>query len=169
MKQRSLFVFCLIFGMAGFAAAQGRSVTNADLDKYKQDRLKAEREYRENYAKLGLPSPEELERRREQSRAETEQLSAKLRAARLERERIEAEREANAAFAASYYRSIQTVQEPQYSEPSYFWSFGQTYGRRYRFPRRTQYQQPGHFAGGQFWPTGPRTRPRPLIRIRPHR
>ena len=165
MKQRSLFVFCLIFGMAAVAAAQVRSVSNADLDKYKQDRLKAEREYRENYAKLGLPSPEELDRRREQSRIESEQLSAKLRAARLERERIEAEREATAALAAAYYRSIQPAQDSQYqySEPSYFWS----YGRRYRLSGfRRQYQQPGFFAGGQFWPTGPRTPPRPIL-IRP--
>jgi hypothetical protein len=152
--------------MTGFAAAQTKAVTNADLETYRQNRLKAEREYRENYAKLGLPSPEELDKRREQSRIETEQLSAKLRAARLERERIEAEREANEALAAAYYRSIQPAQDPQYQydEPLYFWSNG----RRFRMTRQRQYQQPGFFAGGQFWPTGPRTRPQPLIRIRPH-
>jgi len=162
---RSLFVFCLIAGSSLAVFSQVKTVTNLDLETYKQDRLKAEREYRENYAKLGLPSPEELERRREQSRIETEQLSAKLRAARLERERIEAEREAAAALSAAYYRSAQPVQAPQYQydEPLYFWSNG----RRYASPRRRQYQQPGYFAGGLFITTGPRTPPRPIM-IRPH-
>ena len=162
MKQRLLFVFCLIFGIGGFVAAQGKLVTNADLERYKQDRLKAEREYRENYARLGLPSPEELDRRREQSRLETEQLSAKLRAERLERERLEAEQQANAQLAAAYYRTLQAGQE-QYNEPSYFLS----YGRRHRIPPRQSFQA-GYFAGGQFWPTPTRTpMPRPVW-IRPH-
>ena len=161
---RSLFVFCLIAGSSLAVFSQVKTVTNLDLETYKQDRLKAEREYRENYAKLGLPSPEELQRRREQSRIETEQLSAKLRAARLERERIEAEREAAAALSAAYYRSAQPVQDQQYDEPLYFWSNG----RRYASPRRRQYQQPGYFAGGLFITTGPRTPPRQIM-TRPHR
>jgi len=161
MKQRSLFVFCLIFfGLAGFASAQ--SVTNADLEKYRQERLNAERNLRENYAALGFSSPEELERRREQSRIETEQLSAKLRAERLERERLEAQRAADSR-AAAVYQSYSQFSDQQYAQPGYYWS----YGRRYRSPaRHNQYQQPGYFAGGQFWPTGPATRPQPLFRVR---
>jgi hypothetical protein len=167
---RSLFVFCLIVGSSLAVFSQGKSVTNLDLDKYKQDRLKAETELRENYAKLGFSSPEARERRNAESAKAAAELSAKLRAERLERERIEAERDANEALAAAYYRSLQPVQESQYQydEPLYFWSNG----RRYSFPRR-RYQQPGYFAGGLFITTGPRTPPRPLIRtqplIRPHR
>ena len=165
---RSLFVFCLIVGSSLGVFSQVKTVSNLDLEKYKQDRLHAETELRENYAKLGFSSPEERERRNAESAKAATELSAKLRAERLERERIEAEREANEAMAAAYYRSIQPVQTPQYQydDPLYFWpNF-----RRYNFPRRRQYQQPGYFAGGMFITTGPRTPPRPLIRqVRPHR
>ena len=40
--------------------SQTRTITNADLEKYKQKRLAAEKELRENYRELGFPSPEEL-------------------------------------------------------------------------------------------------------------
>ena len=161
MRFKIAGLMCFILATAVSLAAQSKIVTNADLEKYDRERLKNERDYRENYAKLGLPSPEELERRREQSRIETEQLSAKLRTARLERERIEAERETNERFAQTYRARPQFVLEPQYSEPAYFWSRD----RRYRSTvRQTYYQQPGYFAGGQFWPTGSRTPPQPLIR-----
>src|SRR3954466_53115 len=89
MSQRSFFILCLICVLGSLAFSQTKSVTNADLEKYKESRLKAEREYRENYERLGFPSPEELDRRREQSQKDTEELSAKLRAERLEREKLE--------------------------------------------------------------------------------
>ncbi len=162
MKQRSLFIFCLIVGLAGFADSQTKAVTNSDLEKYRQERLKGEREYRENYARLGLPSPEELERRREQSRIEAAQLSAKLRAERLERERIEAERQTYERRAASEHTYDWAAPAPRYYEPPYFYSY--FYPQRRRL--RTAFTQPGYFAGGQFWPTGPRTKPRPMF-IRP--
>jgi len=162
MKQRSLFVFCLILGLTGLAVAQRKTVTNADLEKYRQTRLKGEREYRENYARLGLPSPAELDRRIEKSRIESEQLSAKLRLQRLERERIEAEAAENTRLAAPYYRYSHIESGQYYSESPYFFSYGQ----RRRYPFRRAYSQPGYFAGGQFWPTGSRTRPQRLISIR---
>ncbi len=164
---RSLFVFCLIVGSSVAVFSQVKTVTNLDLETYKQDRLKAETELRENYAKLGFSSPEERERRNAESAKAAAELSAKLRAERLERERIEAEREASAAMTAAYYRSIQPAQEPPYDDPSYFLSNGLNYGRRFRVPRQRQYQQPGYFAGGLFVTTGPRTPPRPIL-IRPH-
>jgi len=84
----------------------GRTVTNADLERHKQKRLTAERDYRENYAQLGFPSPEELEMQMENSRIEREELSAKLREERLERERINADRAiADAEAATAYYNS----------------------------------------------------------------
>lgn len=65
MKQKILLVLSLIFVAANVCAAQTarKNVTNADLEKYRQARLKSEADYRANYQKLGMPSPEELERR----------------------------------------------------------------------------------------------------------
>ena len=167
MRFRIAILMCFIFAAATSLAAQTRrSVTNADLEKYKQARLGAEREYRENYERLGLPSPEELELRRRRDRAETEALAERLRSDRISQERIQAEREASEQTAAVYARSLQQQNAGQYyqpgylNDPGYFWS----YGRRYQYPRgQNYYQQPGYFAGGQFWPTGPSSPPQPLI------
>lgn len=93
MKKQILLFIGLIFSLASVTAAQTRNVTNADLEKYRQKRLAAEREYRENYKQLGFPSPEELEKQIEKSRAEREELSARLRLERLEREKIQQTRQ----------------------------------------------------------------------------
>src|SRR5687768_3991702 len=123
MKRRSLFIFCLILVSAGFALSQ-QTVTNAQLEKYRQQRLNAERDYRENYERLGLSSPEELDRRREESRAQTEELSAKLRAERLERERIQAQREAELVRATLFNRQLLIQQQGlSYADPG-FVSYG---------------------------------------------
>ncbi|MBX3266818.1 MAG: hypothetical protein KF831_08950 [Acidobacteria bacterium] len=86
-------LFLLLFGLmlAPFSAeAQTRTVTNADLEKFRSERLEAERQYRQNYERLGLPSPEELERRRTESAHERDELSARLRAERIQREQFAA-------------------------------------------------------------------------------
>lgn len=64
MKKRILLVLSLILISSGFAAAQTakRTVTNADLEKFRQKREQAEADYRANYKKLGMPSPEELQK-----------------------------------------------------------------------------------------------------------
>jgi hypothetical protein len=167
MKQRSLFIFCLILVSAVFASAQ--TVTNTQLEKYRTQRLNAEREYRENYARLGLPSPEELDRRREESRIQTEELSAKLRAERLERERIEAYRQAELIRQAQYNRQLLAEQQAfSYADPGFvsyggygFGSFGGFhFNRRHRRFRHNV--QSGYYGGGMFWPTGtvrPRSAP----------
>ena len=165
MKHRIVSLFCFVLATTVAVSAQSRVVTNADLDAYKQQRLKAEREYRDNYERLGMPSPEELERRREQSRSETEQISAKLRADQLERERMEFQAQANAERANAYVLANQRTREIVSDDPGYFWSYQWTDGRRYRFrvPRQQGEYQQGYYAGGQFWPTGPRVQPRPLF------
>ncbi len=86
MKKRLLFILCLSFISANSALAQTRTVTNSDLEKFRQKRLQAEREYRENYEKQNLPSPEELARRREQSRIENEETLIRLKEQRTENE-----------------------------------------------------------------------------------
>lgn len=170
MIQKLLFVFCFMTATAAICLAQGRTVTNSDLEKYRQDRVKAETDLRDNYARLGFPSPEERARRDAQSAKEAEELSARLQKDELERERLEVERAAAESRVTQYYNSVpqETQILPTYYDAGYtyyWWS-----GRRYRVPRiNLPYQQPGYFAGGQFWPTGPDTRPRPLIRINTRR
>ena len=62
MKKRILLLLSLIFSITAIAAAQTRTVTNAELEKFRQKRLAAEKDYRETYAERGLPSPQELEK-----------------------------------------------------------------------------------------------------------
>ncbi len=154
MKQRLLFVFCIIVGSSVFAFSQTKTVTNADLEKYRQERLKAEAEYRANYKKLGLPSPEELDRRREQSRVENVRFLTQWRTEQLERERIEDERQLIEQPTTYVYVEPGSPYYDQFYFPAFV-------GGR-RFAIRHGFMQQGYFAGGQFWPTGPRTKPRPL-------
>lgn len=94
MKIRLLFILTLISITAFSAAAQQtRTVTNDNLEKYRQKRVVAERDLRENYERLGFPSPEELEKNIQQSRIERAELAARLRAEDLEREQLKLERE----------------------------------------------------------------------------
>ena len=157
MKMRFIFIVCFAALTAVSMMAQTKTVTNADLSKYSQERVKAEKDLRENYAKLGFSSPEEIELRNKSDAKHRAELSARLHLVELERERNEAEREATERLAAAYYRPSQTeIVTEDSGFQGYFWS----YGRRHRFPVfRGDYQQPGYFAGGQFWPTGSRTRP----------
>jgi hypothetical protein len=145
MKRNWLFFVILIVGLAGSAAAQTRTVTNADLEKFRAARVKAEQDYRENYAKWGMPSPEELERQRLQSAKDLSENAARLRAARLEEERIEAERQQRA-----YYNYVQ----PRYAPaPGYYSPYVQNYlpyggynSRSYGRSRNFQQIVPGNMA-----------------------
>jgi predicted RND superfamily exporter protein len=76
MKKRLLFILCLALTVSAFA--QTKTITNADLEKYRQKRLQAEKDYAENYKRLGLPSPAELQKQNEQSRRELSELAARL-------------------------------------------------------------------------------------------
>lgn len=109
----------ILIATVGSTLGQTRTVTNKDLEKFKQKRLAAERDYRENYAKWGFPSPEELEREREESVAERQRLSAQLRQNRLELERAEAER----AFAQ---REAAMAYSTGFSQP-YYYPYAGTY------------------------------------------
>lgn len=158
MKTRYLFLVFIIFAGIGLASAQTKSLTNADLESYRQDRLKAEQDYLENYESLGLPSPAEIERRSEQLAKELAELSDKLRAEGLELERIALQR-AEASRKVSHYSLPVIVGVNDNLIYNYY--------RRNRgnqwMPRRHQHVQPGYFAGGQFWPTGSATPSRPLM------
>ena len=161
IKVMRLNIAALMFFIAATAIssmAQTKTIKNADLEKYRQARLTAERDYRENYERLGMPSQAELDRRREQSRIETERLSEKLRSAELERERMDVLRDSYAQPSISYSRA--PSQNHSYL-PAYYWS----YANRYRSPRPQQvYQQSGYVGGGTFWPTGNSTPSQPVFR-----
>ena len=51
MKRQIIFVFGLVFVFSGLSFGQGKTVTNADLEKFKQKRLAAEKELKENILK----------------------------------------------------------------------------------------------------------------------
>lgn len=136
-------IFVIILGVATFAPAQTKPVTNADLEKYRTQRLTAEKDLRENYAKLGFPSPEELEKQAAQDAKEREALAEKLRDARLERERIEAERQRLAYDAARAAQpQIIVEQQDQYGFLIGYSLFG---GRRH--PWRSQFPFRGNIIG----------------------
>lgn len=139
------------------AFAQKKVVTNADLERYKTERLKAEKDLRENYARLGFASPDEMAKRDAESRDQMFELSAKLRRERLEREaRLAEEQRRITPLAVPIYQTPQTAETlilGSFWYPLYSW----------RQPFLRRYQQPGYYSGGQFWPTGPRTRSAPIF------
>lgn len=112
-------------------AQQARTVTNADLEKYKNKRIQAERDYEQNYARMGFPSPEELQKQIEKSRIEREALAARLTAERIQREQSESQivsqptyyfvdkRQPNGAFFLGY--------PYYYQRPVPYFGYGRSY------------------------------------------
>lgn len=137
MKEKMLLLLCLSILAAVPAFAQTKTVSNADLEKFRQKRLQAEKEYRENYAKLGFQSPEELERQIEKSRVEREELSSRLTAERLQKEQAEAARAEIARYndQIEYFNSNNSILR----DPGYYPIYPNMiyFGRR--FPRYRQH------------------------------
>lgn len=154
MRKKLLFCFCVSLLTTTGVLAQGRTITNFDLEKYRDQRVKAESDLRENYARLGFPSPEERARRDAESARQAGELSAKLRAQRLEQERLDAERENSERLAAAYARSQKA--ETVYQQPYFYGGYWYTGGwNRPQIVRPRPYvTQPGYYAGGNFWPVG---------------
>ena len=152
MVRRSIFVLCLVTLGSGFAAAQSRTVTNADLQKFKEQRLAAERGLKVYYAEYGMTEAEVAKREAEDKKAR-EELSARLRSERLEREWLEQERmeRQQAPPQVNVY-----VPEQERTAPQFF-QYGSPYFNPYynypyynRFPRNRRYN------------TGPRYRATPM-------
>jgi hypothetical protein len=162
MKLSLLLILCILTISAVAAFAQTRTVTNFELEKYRQQRVQAEKDLRENYEKLGFSSPEERAKRDAEQRLASQQL-----AERLERERIERE-EADAAAqrdAANPPQQIYFQSEPVY--PGYGGSLFYSSPGRDRFRGRFQSRVPlGYFAGGAFWPAPSSVR-QPIFIVRP--
>ncbi len=85
MKNRILLIICVLI-TANSASAQRKNITNASLEKYKQERLKREADYRANYKKLGLPSPEELTKREAEEQKTLDEYTANARVQRKQTE-----------------------------------------------------------------------------------
>lgn len=159
MKVKVLFILFSILMTVGFASAQTerRTITNFDLEKYKQQRLEAERDLRENYEKLGFPSPEEMEAQRKEADLERERLAESLRRERLEREQLYYEQQ---YFQTQNTPDIYLIQ----NSGSYrsFPFYGSGYYSSPRYGGRTRNSNPyfkngiGPVGGGFF---GPRMNP----------
>ena len=128
--------------------AQTRTVTNSDLEKFKQERLKAEEDYRKNYGRLGMPSPEEIEKNNERRRREFDEYSNELRARREAEESSIIDRanlvRSQLASVNSQLLYLRGIRGTAFSQPAVYWSFAfQSYGYRDRFnPRPAQPQLP---------------------------
>ena len=134
MKMRGIFIAVFLLAAILEVSAQQRTVTNQDLEKYRSARMRAEKDLRENYAKLGFPSPEELERRRIADAVALDALSTRLRNERLERERISAQQLQAAAALAAADRTTET----QYPEdvPTFGgYTYDARHGRYLRYRR----------------------------------
>lgn len=155
MRSQVIFLMCFVFALAMSALGQSRSVTNASLESYKLERLKNEREYRENYEQLGLPSPEEIDRRTEKSRIEMERLAAHLRQEEFNQAVFTAQSRAFNRLSEPSYSGPQVVYYPYWNGGGYYWS-GWWRRPHISHPMVTPYARSGYFAGGQFWSTGSR-------------
>jgi len=137
MRQRGLFFLCVLIGTAGLAAAQGKTVTNADLEKFKTKRLQADQELKQYYAKLGL-SEEDVAKQEAANAKEREELSARLRASRLEQERLDAAARQQEFEAAGTTFNV-VVPNDSLGYPGYFTNTNPYFGRRGRWVRPTRF------------------------------
>ncbi|MBX3289450.1 MAG: hypothetical protein KF855_08900 [Acidobacteria bacterium] len=165
--RNAVFLLIAVGFLAVNASAQStKTITNLDLEKYRQARLAAEKDLRENYERLGFPSPEEMEKQQEKERLDRERLSERLRAERLYREQTEA-----ANNSAPVQDQVVIAPVPQYSNggASVFYTgpYNRRYGRGY-YPR---YNYP--IQGYRATPVGvypvPLPQPPPRPAFRPHR
>jgi hypothetical protein len=159
MKKQILLFFGFIFICANVSSAQSkRTVTNADLERFRQTRLQAERDYRENYQRLGLPSPEELEKQREKNRNELSELSERLREENLEREQRQREEEFRQAQIL-YFRSGSQFNQGAYNGNGYYSSgfvggypyFGYSSGYNGNYYNNRFGKKRGFGRGGNFY------------------
>lgn len=166
MKKQILLFAGFIFVFAYVAAAQTRTVTNADLEKFRLQRVQAEQEYRQNYQRLGLPSPEELEKQREQNRRELSELSQRLQRENFER----AQRQREDEFRQAQIEYFRTGAMPNYNQGAYngsgyssgyfgsYGGYGFPYGYSNNFYNSSFGYNRGYVNGGNFYqPIAPGT------------
>ncbi len=85
MKKVLIFLLA-IFCFSSAATAQIKTITNADLEKYRRERLKNDPDDERERERLGLPSRAEEKQAREQRAVELSELAAKIREQQAEAE-----------------------------------------------------------------------------------
>lgn len=147
-----LGAFAVLFVLiSSIAVSAQRSVTNASLEKYREKRLAAERDLRENYEKMGFPSPEELQRQNEESALERDRLAEQLRQERIERERIAAEVMMRQAQAEP---SVIAIIGQDGDDSNLIYGYGYGYGFGYDYPYG-KFRGRGHRGSQILWRAGP--------------
>ena len=162
-------IFALTISLAVVGSAQVRTVTNATLQKFTQKRLAAERDYRDNYERMGFPSPEELDRQREEDMRARLELAEQLRQARIEKERLELEQRELDLESARLNSEIQVV-----DDSGVYWNgFGGFYSGGFgrfghsRFRNRSGFRTGGYRATPfGIIPTPPTPRPQRMFNRR---
>jgi hypothetical protein len=153
MKKTTL-VFCVLLSCVAFGYSQNarRTVTNFELEKYRNQRSAAEREYRETYAQRGMLSPDELKSASEIRMQQTLDLAQQLRAQEIEERRLALEARAQ-EIQLEDIRSRQQMLD-YYPYDNSVWGvgiIGSDFGRfgGWRFSR---FRGQGHYAaGGNVW------------------
>ena len=156
MKKQILLILSLILGTTTFSFAQAtRTVTNNDLEKFRQKREQAEAEYRATYKERGLPSPEEIEQREAERQKDLADYAARARASQQREDEIRAQSNEfimqnnyPGAEKGSYYGQRPLYQGGQVSVPFLYNGYGGYYngyyGSRYRRNRRIYPNIPPH-------------------------
>lgn len=116
MKKQFVVFLGIIFALSSVAFAQTKTVTNADLEKFRQKRLEGEREYAENYKKLGFPSPEQLKKQRAEDEKNLIAFSQDLETRRIQREAIQKEQEMQTLRTQNEF--LQTLLNNANSQPN---------------------------------------------------
>lgn len=160
--RKAAFILGLVGSLAVVGYGQARStVDNFALEKFKQQRLAAERDYRENYERLGFPSPEELDRQRDADMAARLELAQQLRQARLERERLDLERRGMDLEAARLNAEIEANQSNGFYGGTYYGGFG--YGGYGGFGNFGRHRFGGFNNGPVLLPNYPNNRLTPIF------
>jgi hypothetical protein len=142
MIRKLFFVVSFTLVLTAVVSPQTRTVTNADLEKYKQARVKAEKDLNENYAKMGFASPEERAKRNATSTQELIELSTRLRAEARAREQAEAELAWQRAEQARYEAVLRALaaqqlqQQPVNNYPYWYGNVYQTWGNPWWRPQQ---------------------------------
>ena len=168
MKTAAMIV-ALVISLAAVGTAQVKTVTNSTLQKFTQKRLAAERDYRENYERMGFPSPEELDRQREEDMKARLELAEQLRQARLEKERLELEHRELDLESARLNSEVQIVDDSGVYWNGYGGFFGGGFGGfgHSRFGFRSRFRDGGYRATPfGIIPTPPAPRPQRILSTR---
>jgi hypothetical protein len=199
MKVMLRALLLIAVGLSAVAVfAQTKTVTNATLKKFSDERVQADKDLRQNYEQLGFSSPEERERRLEGWKRENQELVDKWEQEQMARQNAEALADQGSAIDR-LSQSLQTA-NPGYNQgynqgynPGYntneYWGYGGyidpsgNYGLRFPgrpgyYPNGYPYERYGYdpyynppsgtVSGGMYWPGPSPGRPPVYYRPRPY-